>query len=223
MELLPVDGASISVISGTQQRETLYASDEVIDHVESLQFTLGEGPCFEAFNTRRPVLVPALAQASAAAWPIFAEEVAGSPVQALFTFPIQSGAISIGAMNLYRRQPGWLSENELETALQVMDLAAVALLGTQVDGIGSDILDVWLAHVPRNRAEVHQATGMLISKFGLSPEQASARLRSYVFVTGARIETSPASSPPASLTRLNLMHEPRHARRAGDTMMTAQP
>ncbi|MFI1919838.1 hypothetical protein [Nocardia sp. NPDC020380] len=48
VELLPVDGASISLMIGTGRRETLYASDEIVAWIEALQFTLGEGPCFEA-------------------------------------------------------------------------------------------------------------------------------------------------------------------------------
>jgi hypothetical protein len=53
VELLPVDGASVSVMSATQHRETLFVTDETIAVVESLQFTLGEGPCFDAFRHRR--------------------------------------------------------------------------------------------------------------------------------------------------------------------------
>lgn len=184
VELLPVDGASISVMSGTQHRETLYASDEVINHIEALQFTLGEGPCFEAFETGRAVLVPDLAQASATSWPIFASEIADKPVGAVFAFPIQSGAIRIGAMDMYRRRAGWFTSAELATALQVVDLAAAALLGMHVSGLDGE----WLATLPRDRAEVHQATGMLIAQLGVPAEQALARLRGYAFVSGRLVE-----------------------------------
>ncbi len=188
MELLHVDGVSISVISSTQHRETLYASDEIISRVESLQFTLGEGPCFEAFHTHRPVLVPELAQTSITAWPIFASEIGDLPIGAIFAFPIQHGAIGIGAIDLYRRLPGWLSEEELATALQLVDLAEVALLGRQSNGADGAILEAWLPHLPHSREEVHQATGMLIAKFSITAEQALSRLRGYAFVTGVVIE-----------------------------------
>ena len=101
-----MDGASVSVTTATHYRETLYVTDETIAVVESLQFTLGEGPCVEAFVHRRPVLIADLAADAATAWPIFAVEISAHPVGAIFAFPLQTGAITIGAMDLYRHQPG---------------------------------------------------------------------------------------------------------------------
>ncbi|WP_235998949.1 GAF and ANTAR domain-containing protein [Qaidamihabitans albus] len=184
IDLLPVDGVSISMISGTQHRETLYASDEISAHIETLQFSLGEGPCFEAFHTRRPVLVPDLGAATAVSWPVFATEIAGQLVGAIFAFPMQSGAIRIGALDLYRHRPGWLTRVEVSTALQVVDIAMLALLGLQVDPAEGE----WVLSLPRDREQVHQATGMLIGAFGISPEQALARLRAYAFATGRMVE-----------------------------------
>lgn len=180
-ELLPVDGASISVMTGTQDRETLYASDEVVDRIEALQSSLGEGPGFEAFATHRPVLVPDLARASGAAWPIFASQTVDVPVAAIFAFPLQTGAIGLGTMDMYRRKAGWLSPDELTTALQVVDIATAALLGLQADSPAGGMDDAWLAGLRRDREEVHQATGMLIARFGIPAEHALARLRGYAF------------------------------------------
>lgn len=184
VELLPVDGAAISVMGGAEHRELLYASDEVISRIAAMQFTLGEGPGFEAFETGRAVLVPDLADASPTSWPIFTSEIADLPVGALFAFPLQSGAIHIGVMDMYRRGTGWFTSAELATALQVVDLAVVALLGMPVSGLDGE----WLAALPRDREEVHQATGMLIAQLGVPAEQALARLRGYAFVTGRLVE-----------------------------------
>jgi GAF domain-containing protein len=189
VELVPVDGASISAIGGGQHRETLYASDEVIGMVESIQFTLGEGPCYQAFSTGRPVLVPDLARSAAtAAWPVFAAQTADLPIGAIFAFPVQHGAISIGAMEFYRRRPGWLSELEVAVALQVLDLAVMALLGANTDPADDQPIEAWLAPFPRSREEVHQATGMIIAALGVPAEQALARLRGYAFAAGRLIE-----------------------------------
>lgn len=178
----------MSVISGTRHPETLFASDEVMARVESVQFTLGEGPCFEAFTTRRPVLVPDLRRALAERWPTFASEIADQPIGAIFAFPIQSGSITIGAMDMYRRDAGLLTTAELATAL--------AGGGRGRDGPGRRVLRrAGHRHRPRQartgtpgRAEVHQATGMLISRLGVSAEQVLARLRGYAFAAGRPIE-----------------------------------
>jgi ANTAR domain-containing protein/GAF domain-containing protein len=183
-DLLPVDGASVSVMTGTQYRETLYASDDMMSVVESLQFTLGEGPCFDAFLHRRPVLVPDLATYSTTAWPVFASEIAAYPIGAIFAFPLQAGAIAIGAMDLYRRKAGWLTTAELATALQVVDLAALAVLGLRYGLHEGE----WLADLPHNREVVHQAVGMLIAEYRIPPDQALARLRGYAFAAGRTVE-----------------------------------
>lgn len=184
VELLPVDGASVAVMTGSEYRETLFASDDTMAVVEALQSTLGEGPCFDAYRHRRPVLVANLATHSPSAWPVFAAEIAAHRVGAIFAFPLQTGAIAIGAMDLYRKQPGWLTTEELATTLQVVDLAALALLGLQ-HGLHDG---EWLAELPHIREVVHQAIGMVIAEHRIPPDQALARLRGYAFAASRTIE-----------------------------------
>ena len=180
VDVLPVDGASISVMSGPRERETLYASDEIAAQIENVQFSLGEGPCFEAFATRRPVLVPDLPQASIVDWPVFATAINALPIGAIFAFPLQAGAIGIGAIDLYRRRPGWLTADELHIALEVVDLVSAVLLGLLLGDVHG--ADGWEGVLSPGREQVHQATGMLIAAFGVSAEEALARLRGYAFV-----------------------------------------
>ena len=182
VDLLPVDGASVSVMTGASGRQSLWASDEVATRIEALQFSLGEGPCFEAFGTQRPVLVPDLRGSGATAWPVFAAEIAAEPVGALFGFPLLSGAISIGALDMYRRTPGWLTATEVGIALRLVDIAALVLLSLRLsdDGLGTNL--------PLGSAAVHQATGMLVAEFGLPADHALARLRGYAFAAGRLIE-----------------------------------
>lgn len=186
VDVLPVDGASISVMSGPRERETLYASDEIAAQIEDVQFSLGEGPCFEAFATRRPVLVPDLPQASVLAWPVFATAVRDLPIGAIFAFPLQAGAIRIGAVDLYRRRPGWLSGDEIAIALEVIDLVTAVLLGLLLGEAGGT--DDLRGVLSPGREQVHQATGMLIAAFGISAEEALARLRGYAFVSDRSLD-----------------------------------
>lgn len=186
VDVLPVDGASISVMSGPRERETLYASDQIASKIEDVQFNLGEGPCFEAFATRRPVLVPDLARASVVEWPVFAAAITALPIGAIFAFPLQAGAIGIGAVDLYRRRPGWLSGEELAVALEVVDVVAAVLLGVLLGDLdGTDGLRGVLSP---GREQVHQATGMILAAFGISAEEALSRLRGYAFVMGRSLD-----------------------------------
>ena len=59
--LAGVTGAGIMLMSGEVHRGTLSASDEVSRLMEELQYTLGEGPCVDAFRQDRVVAEPDLA------------------------------------------------------------------------------------------------------------------------------------------------------------------
>nr|WP_257785407.1 GAF and ANTAR domain-containing protein [Lentzea guizhouensis] len=186
VDVLPVDGASVSAMSGPRERETLYASDKIAARIEDIQFSLGEGPCFEAFASRRPVLVPDLPQASVQEWPMFAATVNPLPVGAIFAFPLQAGAIGIGAIDLYRRRPGWLSAEELAVALEVVDVVTAVLLGVLLgEANGTDGLRGVLSP---GREQVHQATGMVLAALGVSAEEALSRLRGYAFVVDRSLD-----------------------------------
>ena len=187
---LDVDGAAISVLTASTSRETLWATDTIAEMLEDLQFTLNEGACMEAADTGRPVLVADLREsAETAQWPIFAAAVAEqTPVGALFALPLQWGAVNLGVLDLYRAAPGSLSDLQRRDALAAADTAALMLLGQRTEphgngapGAGADG-GGWLDHAFGHRAEIHQATGMVLVQLGISATDALARLRGYAFV-----------------------------------------
>jgi hypothetical protein len=177
---LAVDGASISVFTASAARQTLSATDSTAELLEELQFTLNEGPCVEAAMTGSPVLVPDVQHSTETArWPVFAAAIAErTEVGALFALPLQWGAINLGVLDLYRRLPGALSDGQYRDALSGADVTALMMLGHRTDpGDGG-----WLDTTVASRAEVHQATGMVLVQLGLTAPEALARLRAYAFV-----------------------------------------
>jgi hypothetical protein len=179
---LDVDGGAISLLTASVSRETLWASDATAELLEDLQFTLNEGACMEAAATGNPVLVPDLhGGAESARWPIFAAAVAEQTrVAALFALPLQWGAVNLGVLDLYRTAPGGLNERQWRDALAAVDLAALIMLGQRTDP-GEDG-GGWLDPAVGHRAEIHQATGMVLVQLGVSAPDALARLRAHAFV-----------------------------------------
>lgn len=186
--LLPVDGAAMSVIVGTAHRHSLYVTDAVAERLEAVQFSLGEGPCFEALETGQPVLVPDLCGEGGQAWPVFTEEVGSEKVGALFAFPLRRGAARAGSIDLYRRVPGWLSEKDVAVALTIADIATSVILAASVPGPNGQSDMAWLMALSRNRVAVHQATGMVIAELRIPAAEALARLRGYAFATGRLLD-----------------------------------
>ncbi|MDN5917721.1 MAG: GAF domain-containing protein [Pseudonocardia sp.] len=138
VEALPMAGAAISIMSDVNRREIMYATDVHSTDLEELQFTLGEGPCVEAFSTGRPVLVADLGEPPDPRWPMFAAAArADTPARAAFAFPLQAGAIRVGVLDLYRLAPGSLGTAEVTASLLVADACLWALL----DGRAARLLD----------------------------------------------------------------------------------
>ncbi len=178
---LDIDGAAISVLTRTEARETLWATDATAELLEELQFTLNEGACMEAAMTGSPVLGPDLRHSTEVErWPVFASAVAErTAIGALFALPLQWGAINLGVLDLYRRLPGPLSEGQQRDALSAADIAALMLLGRRTD---PDSDHDWLDTTVVSRAEIHQATGMVLIQLGVTAPEALARMRAYAFV-----------------------------------------
>ena len=83
-------------------------------------------------------------------------------------------------LDLYRAKPGALIEAQLWDALSAADTAALMMLGLRTDpGDGGG---GWLDHAVGHRAEIHQATGMVLVQLGVSAAEALARMRGYAFV-----------------------------------------
>jgi hypothetical protein len=172
-----LDGAGLSIVTTDGAREPLYATDELATQIERLQLTLGEGPCVDAWSTGSPVLSPDLADADDAVarrWPMFRAEATRLGARAIFAFPINFGAIGLGAVDLYRRSPGPLSEPQLGRALSTVDHVGLALLEAP-DQYGDPNAPAMTSMV------VHQAAGMVMAQLDSSIEEAMVRLRAAAF------------------------------------------
>jgi hypothetical protein len=179
-EVTGVTGAGIMLMSGDLPRGSVCTTDEVSALIEQLQYELGEGPCVDAYHQDRPVLEPDLVDPVTPRWLAFAGPAIDAGVRAIFGFPLQVGAVRLGALNLYADRPGSLTDEQHADALAMADIAAQAVL-------------VFQAHAPPGQlaAEleaggnfqyvVHQASGMVAAQLGVSVGQALIRLRAYAY------------------------------------------
>lgn len=204
VRLLPVTGAALVEMIDVNRLEQVCATDEMSCRLEALQFALGEGPYVQAVRTGSPVLVSDLREVRPTRWPMFAEAASRTPVRALYAFPLQVGAISVGVLGLYHNQPGALTAAEIAGALLGADLAREALLSlrasTNADVVGPDAVapdreDLDIA-VPQQRlagtdlqqAEIHRATGMVMAQREISAESALATLRAFAYSNGQPLD-----------------------------------
>ncbi|MBC7595313.1 MAG: GAF and ANTAR domain-containing protein [Kineosporiaceae bacterium] len=183
---LGVTGASIAVFDSNGGQSTICTSDGVAARIDELQFELGEGPQWVALKTGVPTLVPDVAVDSHESWPIFGASVQSLDVGALFAFPLLMGAVTVGAVVLYRQAAGGLSPQRMEVAASLASaVAGIAVRRAVADASEDSASESTMA--PSMRREVHQATGMIVAQLGVSATIAYSRLQAYAFSTGRSV------------------------------------
>jgi hypothetical protein len=180
---LPASGVAISLHSKTGVSVMAAASDAVSESVEELQFTFGEGPCVDAFTSRRPVLTDDLDAEGASRWPGYSFAAAEHGVRAVFAFPLAVGGSCLGALDVFRTHSGPLSPQAMGGALAFAAHATATLLTGQ-EQAGPNQPPTGLDDVLASRFEVHQAQGMLTVQLGVGLEEALVRLRAHAFANG---------------------------------------
>ncbi len=182
---LPASGVGVSMVSEAGGLLTAAASSPDSARVEELQFTMGEGPCLAAYASRRPVLIPDLSEAATTAWPGYGPAAHDHGVRAVFAFPLQIGAARLGALDVYRDEPGALSAWALSRALTYADLAMQTLLDAQEDVGGSG--DPLWTDGDDTHFEVYQAQGMVMIQLGVDAAEALSRMRAHAFANDLRL------------------------------------
>src|ERR1700722_12606484 len=170
-ELAGVNGAGVMLMSGDVPRGSLCVSDDVSQLIEDLQYTLGEGPCVDAYQQDTVVAEPNLADPPGRRWIAFTPPAVDAGVRAVFGFPVRVGAVRLGALNLYRDRPGALRDDQHADALVMADVAARAILSMQ-GGASPGTLAAEFDTGANFHLVVHQAAGMVSVQLGVTVGEA---------------------------------------------------
>jgi GAF domain len=184
--LAGVTGAGIMLMWGDVHRGTLSASDEVSRLMEELQYTLGEGPCVDAFRRDQVVAEPDLADPLARRWAAFGPAALRAGARAVFGFPLHVGGVRLGALNLYRDRPGPLSGEQHADTLVLAGVAARWVLQTQARAAPGALAGELEAGADLHFA-VHNAAGIVSVQESISVADALMRLRAFAFANDRRL------------------------------------
>lgn len=179
-EVTATTGASIMLLSDGEPQGSVCATDAASATLEELQYTLGEGPCIDAHRLDRPVVEEDLARPGTLRWVAFTPPALDAGARAVFGFPLQVGAVRLGALNLYRDRPGALTDDQHANALVVAGVTGQALLVMQAEDPDEGLATRLEASV-NLRNVVHQAAGMVAVQLGVGLPEAMVRLRGHSF------------------------------------------
>jgi hypothetical protein len=186
--LFDIDAAAISLVFDGAASGTLGCSGPSARAYDELQFTLGEGPCLDSITLKTPVLVADLADLDDNRWPIYGPAMLSHRIRGVFAMPVLVAGEHIGALDFFRAEPGDLAAEYLTGAIAAAELAGVPLLDLMNDDLQAAVNDpesnAWAELHALSRAEVSQATGMVVAQLGVDPAEALVRLRAHAYATG---------------------------------------
>lgn len=188
VQLFSVDAAAISVVFEGTNSGTLGASGPAARVIDELQFILGEGPCLDSVAEHTPVLVMDLADPEHRRWPAYSPAMLAQDIRGVFAIPVLVAGQYLGALDLFRAEPGLLGGEHLAGALLAAELAEIPfldLLSADLDAaVNNPDSAAWAELNILSRAEVSQATGMLVAQLDIDPAVALVRLRAHAYATG---------------------------------------
>ena len=175
--LLDVDAAGIVLIDEQGRLVPVAATHDGSEHLERLQVMVREGPCLDAVRAIKAVSSIDLDQ-DAGRWPKFVDQARAEGFRAAHAEPVALRADVVGALGLFRRQPGSMPAADERIAHLLATAAAIGILHRRVHR-SVETVNAQLQQALTSRVVIEQAKGVLAERHALELEAAFGRLRGY--------------------------------------------
>jgi GAF domain-containing protein len=167
------DGAGVTLLADREPL-TVTAAGDFVRRVDEIQYTLGEGPCLEAYSRQTVVVVGDFLQETR--WPRFTQAALVHGLRAVIALPLTVHGGQLGTLNIYALQPGVFDEEAAKTAMLFSQHASVVLANAEAFSRARDQA-VNLGEALSSRAVIDMAKGIIMAREGATPDDAFGRLR----------------------------------------------
>jgi hypothetical protein len=179
VDVLEVTGAGITIMGG-DQAGPICVSDPSVAALEDLQYTIGQGPCRDAFRSGVSVHAPRLDQEASLLWPSFVSLARQSGIGAVFAYPLITVGAKVGVLTLYQEAEGNLTQAQHDDSIALAEVLTETVLSLQ-DDAPSGTLAPGLDDAVQYRAQIYQASGMVAIQLSIPAAEALLRIRAYAF------------------------------------------
>jgi GAF domain-containing protein len=177
VEVLDVSTAGLMLVSTAGDLRVVSSSSEAMRVLELFEVQAQQGPCLDAYRTGQAVVNQDLATHSDR-WPAFAAEALDAGFHSVHALPMRLRGTVIGALNLFRSQPGAMTEEDVYVAQAFADVATIAVLQHRA-ALEAQTLNDQLDQALNSRVVIEQAKGMVAERLGLDMEHAFNALRGH--------------------------------------------
>ena len=216
VELLEVTAAGLMLVDSAGRLRVMASSSERSRLLELLEIQNDEGPCLDCYRTGQPILVRDLA-GDGGRWPAFSQEAARVGFAAAYALPMRLREETIGALNLFHREPNVLSDAGLRLGQALADVATIGILQQRAVQRSADLAGQ-LQTALNSRLIIEQAKGVLAERENLDMPAAFERLRGHARRTGRKLSEVAAAVVAGEITTQDLTparpHRPPRTDRA---------
>jgi len=177
VELVDADAAGILLADANGNLRVMAASSEQARLLELFQLQNEEGPCVEAFQSGQPVTETEL-RSALGGWPRFTPYAVGAGFRSVYALPMRLRSTIIGALNLFRAEPGPMPAADVQLAQAFADVASVAILQDQATR-EIQVREGQLQHALDSRVIIEQAKGVLCERAHIDMPTAFDKIRAH--------------------------------------------
>ncbi len=167
-ESAPADMAGITMLVDGELATGVFTDPEAPE-IDRAQYRTGHGPCLDAFRDQDVHVIRSTNDEER--WPEFARACAEHGILSTLSMPVVARDRSLGALNLYSRETAVFDDGVITATRDFARQAAVVLTNVKVYQDARE-LNENLSQAMESRATIDQATGILLARGGMSPEQA---------------------------------------------------
>src|SRR5580693_3969889 len=185
VQLLDVSAAGLLLADPRGELRVVAASSEAARLLELFQLQSDQGPCLDCFRSGQPVQAADLA-AAGHRWPRFAPAARQAGFGAVQALPMRLREQVIGALNLFRAEPGPFDPADLRIAQALADVATIGLLHERNVRRRETVAEQLQGALNR-RVVIEQAKGKLAERLGIDMERAFTMLRNHARTTNQHL------------------------------------
>ena len=167
------DGAGLTLLEA-DRADTVVKSAPFVAVIDDIQYGIGEGPCIRAAATGRTMRSGSLG--GDLRWPRFGSRAGRLGVHSVLSLPLLVQDKVVGVMNVYGHPKDAFSDHSEHIGELFAVPAAIAVQNAQILA-QTQRLARNLQAALTNRAVIDQAIGILISRSGITSDEAFTRLR----------------------------------------------
>lgn len=186
---LGISGCNGAGVASLEDGMVVFRSSNAFSRsVDAIQHHVGEGPSVEALELACTVVSGTIATGESR-WPLFVERVRPVPIRSALSIPLMATDRVIGSLNLYAHRAHAFTAETIDAAERFARPVAASLVSARLligtvdacDFAGYDLV---------NRAAKETAVGIVMGRYGLSADDASAQLRTMALASGASVKAT---------------------------------